>query len=103
MEMARKKGMLKLVNHGLGMLRSLKLPWQREWPDVAQSEIEARLLRAWETMPRESENSSWAYLKHTLSMRDTFRQKYAIAVSHLNYATELNLLYHKLRWYLQKG
>lgn len=99
-EMARSKGMLKLFRHSLGLLKSLGLKWEKDWPDVPAVPIQSKLLREWETMPQNPTNSTWAYFQQTLSMRDSFSEKLKIGTSHLRYFTEINLLYHKIKWYL---
>lgn len=100
-EMARSKGMLMLLRYSLGLLKSLGLEWEKGWPDVSLKVIPPRLVTEWESMPEISNNSSWAYFQHSLAMRDTFLERLKIATSHVRYASEFNLLYHKVRWYLK--
>ena len=98
-KLASQKGMLKLVWQGLGMLRGMGMEWKKGWPEIVPLPIHPELLRKWESMPKAAGNSSLSYFYHTLSMRDTFWQKLKIGISHLDYAFELKLLYHKLLWY----
>ncbi len=98
-ELASQKGMLKLVWQGLGMLRGMGMEWKDGWPETTPVPIHQELLHKWERMPKAASNSSLSYFFHTLTMRDTFRQKLRIGISHLNYAFEFKLLYHKLLWY----
>lgn len=99
--MAQSKGMLKLFRYSLGLLRTLGVEWEKDWPDVRAIPIPPKLLMEWETMPKDSKNSTWAYFQHTLAMRDTFLEKLKIGTTHLRYASEINLLYHKFLWYLK--
>jgi len=98
-KLASRKGILKQVWQGLGMLRGLGMPWNNSWPDVMPVSVNPELLQKWETMPRAVMNSSLAYFYHTLATRDTFWQKVSVAISHLHYLFELNLLYRKFLWY----
>lgn len=101
-ELARTKGMTKLLMYSLGLLKSLGLEWKKDWPDVPAVVIPSGLLKEWETMPKVSNNSSWAYLKHSVATRDTFLERIKVVTSHVRYASEFNLLYHKVRWYLRR-
>ena len=100
-KIARSKNMLKLFRHSLGLLKSLGLEWKKDWPDVPAIPIHPKLLTEWETMPKDSENSTWAYFQNSLAMRDTFLEKLKIGASHVQYASEFNLLYHKILWYMK--
>ena len=102
MEMARSKGMIKLFKYSLGLLKGLGMEWKKDWPDVDTVPIPVKLLLEWETMPKNPENSTWAYFQHGLTMRDTFSEKLGTAISHLHYASEVNLLYHKMLWYMKR-
>ena len=98
-KLASRKGMLKLVWQGLGLLRGMGMSWSESWPDVTLVPVDPRLLQKWESMPRAANNSSLAYFLHTLTMRDTFQQKLKIGISHLDYLFELKLLYRKFLWH----
>ena len=101
-ELARIKGMMKLFEYSLGLLRCLGPEWMKDWPDVPPVVSPPGLLKEWETMPKVSNNSSWSYLQHSVAMRDTFLERIKVVTSHARYASEFNLLYHKVRWYLKR-
>ena len=101
-QMAKTKGILKLMHHSLSLLRGLGLEWKAEWPDVLPITLSTRILSEWENMPKTSINSTWAYFRHALAIRDSFLDRLEIGRLHLSYASEVNLLYHKALWYLSK-
>lgn len=98
-QMAGRKGMIKLVHYSLGVLRGLGLEWKSEWPDVTPITLPTSVLSKWENMPKTPQNSTWAYFRHALAIRDSFSDRWEIGKLHLSYASEMNLLYHKARWY----
>ncbi|MPR32603.1 nucleotidyltransferase domain-containing protein [Salmonirosea aquatica] len=100
-EMAQKKGIQKLVEHSLGVLRGLGLEWKKEWPDVTPKTLSSSVLKEWENMPKNPKNSTWAYFRHALTMRDTLLDRLKVGKLHLSYASEFSLLYHKALWYLK--
>ena len=100
-EMARRRGMLRLFRHGLGLLRGLGKEWKEDWPDVPEVPIKLSILKDWENMPVDPKNSTWSYFQHALAMRDTFSEKWEIGTFHLRYAFEINLIYHKFLWYMK--
>lgn len=103
---ARQKGLLRMVMMGLHIAQWLDS--QLVFPEVVQQLIiDAKsakfvksTVRHWELTRPKPVTKSWRIGFHQLRYRDRWTDKMNILGDHFSYATHFNLLYHKIRYYL---
>lgn len=104
---ARQKGFVRMVTMGLQVAQMLDVTIIL--PAVVKSEIDEMengefiksTLQHWEDTRTKPLTKSWRIVLHQLKYRDRWVDKWHILQAHASYATKLNLLYHKARWYLR--
>ncbi|MCF0057320.1 nucleotidyltransferase family protein [Dyadobacter sp. CY356] len=98
-DIARDKGIHNLFTISLGLLKSLGLSWEVDWPVITKFINPVPYIDIWQKMPKESANSTWPYFIQGLSVHDGLKHKSKVLFQHLTYLFEWQLLIDKIKWY----
>jgi hypothetical protein len=97
-QMAKEKGISKLLSNSLGLLKGAGYPWRSSLPEVREVPQIQKYFNQWKQLPPEPSNMSWRYFWHSITTRDRSRTA-SIFISHLRFLTDFRLHRQKLKWY----
>lgn len=96
-ELATRRGIKKLVDDSLGLLRGAGYRWSPLFPDVKLLDP-SDWIEEWYHLPPQPANTSWILFKRSMASHD-LTSKPAVLLEHLRFLTDFRLHRQKLKWY----